>query len=145
MQSRQLTAFAKDFSNVKGKRPVLTPEVLDEIANGRIIREHLDLPAYLVPVMNGYKIHFNMEPTLDSGVFMTEKQALVVLDSYNESNRYTPKWNAWFILQKDALKGKIKQELYGEYSSNVLAVQNRQSDFLAHEAKKSIKSLMKGR
>lgn len=145
MQSRQLTAFAKDFSNLKGKRPILTPEVLAMIVEDRIKREHLDLPAYIVPVMNGYKIHFNMEPTVDSGVFMTEEQAQIVLDSYNEANKNTPKWKAWIILQKDSMKGKVKQELYEEYSKKVLAVQNRQSDFLAHEAKKSIKSLMKRR
>lgn len=145
MQSRQLTAFAKDFSNLKGKRPILTPEVLDEIADNRIKKEHLDSPAYIYSVMNGYKIYFNMEPTLDSGIFMTEDNAQVVLDSYNEANKNTPKWKAWIILQKDSMKGKVKQELYAEYSNKVLAVQNRQSDFLAHEAKKSIKGLMKRR
>ena len=146
MQDRTLTALSKEFGALKADRPSLDIQEIKKVAESRIAKYRLDIPAIVVSDLmgKGWELEYHFRREEPSGTFARKEDAELACESYNLQFSDND-LKAHRILLLDRVIDEIKSERMRLHGDKVRKVQAKQGKYLAHAAKNEIKNLLKGR
>ena len=149
---KEINAINKAFAGLKGEK--FTSEDVNREVENYISTYHPFQITHLEErkqakvngkfVKSRWAIVYDWNDSLGEDTFLSKNEAMQALDAYTSIMANDATIRCRNTLLMDRILVICIQKLKEEYSSKVANVQKRQGAFLAHEAKKSVKSMLKG-
>lgn len=149
--TKTLTAIKNDFAGLKNER--FTPADVEAQVQSYIEEHNSFRVAHLEEkkmkvkgkfAKSEWVIVYDWNNTLSKDSFKRKGDAQEALDYYLDHMENSPAIKCWKTLLMDRIRAEITHRLLNCYHGKVAEVQAKQGEFLAKQAKQSVKSMLKG-